>query len=303
MMPARSKIVLVSAAAVLSAAIAVAGVLLVVGDDGPQYEGFDPGDPPITHEAAERELGGALAVGYNRGNSDVALRVNGYPITTAEVLEERARAELGIENLREVVSRIEREGVPHVNTPRGDYFFETDGVSTVPADVGEMYTHLLAVAEKYGPDTMALYYIVTSNMALAHAIEAGHSITDAEVEAHVEEYREHLRKSLEPDDPDDNTTYGRDYRMEEYMKGVGEETFWNDILPERMFRTYTMSPWRLEHLSGIDSSRRDERHQALRSLHEDLLASVTLEFTKHYKLDASLEDARAYQQEREAREQ
>ena len=43
---ARSKIVLVSAAAALSAAVAVAGMLLLVRDDGPQYEGFDPGEPP-----------------------------------------------------------------------------------------------------------------------------------------------------------------------------------------------------------------------------------------------------------------
>ena len=295
---ARSKIVLVTAAAALSAAIAVAGVLLLVRDDGSKYKGFDAGDPPITHADAGRALGGALAVGYNKGSSNVALRVNGYPITTAEVSAEKEGAVASIENMRDAVSRIEREGVPHVNTPRGDYYYGTDGVSTIPADLGEIVAHQLAVAEKYGPDTMALAHIVTSNMALAHAIEAGHSITDAEVETHVEEYREHLRKSLEPDDPDDNTTYGRDYRMEEYMKGVGEETFWNDILPERMFRTYTMIPWRLEQLAGPYSTN-DERRQASDALYEYLISSVKVEFTEHYDLDASLEDVLAYQRELE----
>ena len=297
--PARFKIVLVSAAAVLSAAIAVAGVLLLVGDDGPQYEGFDPGDPPITQEDAYRVFGGALAVGYNKGNSNVAFRINGYPITTAEVLEAKAGAIAGIAHIRSVVSRLEREGVPSVHEPSGNYWFATDDFSTVPAYVGEVYVPLLALQEKYGLDTVALESLVTRYMALGPAIEEGYGLTDAEVQKRVEEEREIWPKSLEDDNADDSSFFSENYRMEEYIKGVGEEVYWNEILPERVFRESTMTAWRAAYMEGTSSNGGSGKKWTLDSLNKALLAGVEVEFTKHYKLEASLEDVLAYLQERD----
>ena len=298
---ARSKIVLVSAAAVLSAAVAVAGVLLLVGNAGPKYEGFDPGDPPITNTNAAREVGGLYAVAYNKGNDKVALRINGYPITTAEVLEERAGVEAGIVNMRSLVSRLEREGVPYVHELSGDYSFLSDGVSTVPAYIGEVYVPLLALQERYSLDTLALASLVTRYMALGPAIEQGYGLTDAEVQKRVEEKREAWHKSLEDDNPDDNVIviFSPDYRTREYIKGVGEEVYWNEILPERVFREDTMTAWRTAYMEGTDNNGGSGRKWSLDSLYKMLLASVEVEFTKHYKLDASLEDVRAYLQERD----
>ena len=297
-MPARSKAILALAAALFGIAITAAGVLWWASYDSSKYKGFDPGDPPITNPDSERQIGGALAVGYNKGNDKVALRINGYPVTTAEVLEAKAGAEVDIVFMRSLVSRLEREGVPYVQQPSGDYSFISDGVSTVPWELGKGYVHRLAVAEKYGPDTMALASLVTRYAPLTQTIKAGHSITDTEVKKLVKEKREIWDKTIEGYNPYDNTYTTRGPRTVEYIRGVGEETYWNDIAPKRVFYEHTFRLWTSSHLEGLDVSDPEWR-QTLTSLHEAALVSVELEFTKHYKLDASLEDVRAYLQERD----
>ena len=195
-------------------------------------------------------MGGTLAVGYNKGNSNVAFRINGYPITTAEVLEAKAGAIAGRAHMRSVVSRLERDGVPYVRESSGNYWSVTDDFSTVPAYIGEVYVPLLALQEKYGPDTVALTSLVTRYMALGPAIEEGYELTDAEIQRRVEEERKIRPKSLEDDNADDSLFVSENYRMEEYVKGVGEEVYWNEILPERIFRENTMIAWRTAYMEG-----------------------------------------------------
>ena len=298
-MPVRSKRTLALAAALFGIAITAAGVLWWISYESSKYKGFDPGDPPITQEDAYRVFGGALAVGYNKGNSNVAFGINGYPITTAEVLEAKAGAIAGIAHIRSVVSRLEREGVPYVHEPSGNYWSATDDFSTVPAYVGEVYVPLLALQEKYGLDTVALESLMTRYMALGPAIEEGYGLTDAEVQKRVEEEREIWPKSLEDDNADDSSFFSENYRMVEYIKGVGEEVYWNEILPERVFRESTMTAWRTAYMEGTSSNGGSGKKWTLDSLNKALLASVEVEFTKHYTLDASLEDVHAYLQERD----
>lgn len=298
-MSVRSKTMFALAVALFGIAITAGGVLWLVSNTGPKYKGFDPGDPPITQEDAERALGGTLAVGYNKGNSNVAFRINGYPITTAEVLEAKAGAIAGIAHMRSVVSRLERDGVPYVRESSGNYWSVTDDFSTVPAYIGEVYVPLLALQEKYGPDTVALTSLVTRYMALGPAIEEGYELTDAEIQRRVEEERKIRPKSLEDDNADDSLFVSENYRMEEYVKGVGEEVYWNEILPERIFRESTMTAWRTAYMEGTSSNGGSGKKWTLDSLNKALLASVEVEFTKHYTLDASLEDVLAYLQERD----
>ena len=147
---------------------------------------------------------------------------------------------------------------------------------------------------------MALASLVTRYAPLTQAIKEGHSITDAEVREHVEKARADWDwyESFQDDYLDDNITYERGSRAEEYIKGVGEETYWNDIAPKRVFYEHTFRLWTSSHLEGLDY-RNPEWQRTLTSLYEAALASVELEFTRHYKLDASLEDVRAYLQERD----
>ena len=272
----------VAAIAIFAAIAALVGVLILQVSK-PQYEGFDAGEPPILREDYERQEAGNLAIARNKGNDKVALRVNGYPVTVADVLEAQAHRRNILAYQRQFARRIvpDDHPGPFYSGLSDDYSPFTDGVTLFTESEMPGVKERLALSEKYGVDTAALAKIIFEYATLTAAIAEGFGITDAELERYLDEWRtqaEHFPLSY--------------FSEAEYRKGVGERAYWNDITPARLYSYYTVLAWRKHHLGKITDH---DEHSRMRSELEAIAyTNADVEFTKHYELDATVEDAVAF---------
>ena len=270
---------LVAATVALIAALAGG---LALQKSKPQYAGFDPGAPPISQAAFERREAGSLAIARNKGSDDVALRVNGYPNTDADVLEAQAYRRNRLEHLRRQAERIvpADQPQPFGILPDGHNVY-TDGISPISVHESGPIAESFALADKYGVDIATLAKILYEYASLTTAIAEGFGITDAELERHLEGSHALARP------------FPYNYFNEaEYRKGVGERAYRNELLPARPYHYYTVLAWREHHLGKITDP--EERSQMRAEIETIAYTNAVVEFTEHYKLDATVEDAIAF---------
>lgn len=281
-MPIRKTTLRVAAVALIAALAALVGIL-AWQSGRPYYAGFDAGEPPILDEHYERQEAGNLAIARNKGSDDVALRVNGFPVTTADVLEAQAHRRNTLAFSRQLVQRIVPDDDPRAKIPQlpEGYNEFTDGVTIVSESAAGSTRGRLALAEKYGIDITTLAKILREYATLTTAIAEGFGITDAELERHLEEWRAqaaHFPISY--------------YSEAEYRKGVGERAYWNKLMPARLYSYHTVLAWREHHLGEITDH---EEYSRMRTELEAIAyTTADVEFTEHYKLNATVEDAIAY---------
>ena len=277
----------VAAIAIFAATAALVGVLALQSSRS-HYTGFDPGAPPISQEGFERREAGNLAVARNKGSDDVALRVNGYPITDADVREVQAYRRNRLEHLRRQAARIVPAGQPQpsVILPNG-YNVYTDGISPISVHESGPIAESFAIADKYGVDVATLAKFLYEYASLTTAIAEGFGITDAELERHLDEWR--AQAPLFARAPTMKYVY---FNEAEYRKGVGERAYWNELMPARLYHYYSVLAWRKHHLREITNP--DERSRLRAEIETTAYTNAVVEFTEHYELDATVEDAVAF---------
>ena len=181
----------------------------------------------------------------------------------------------------------------------------------VPAIVVEHKIPWVELWQEHGTDTTTLSNIMGIYAFVSEATKAGYEVSDEEVQAAIAAYRlafdaatEQPLTRLEPsDEPAD--TYKVEYthqtinhKLIAYIEVVGEDVYWETILPIKMRRELLGGKWTYhEATKGIDDH--EEMLDAVRLLHENARRDTEVEFTDAFPLETTLDKVRAFQRDHE----
>ena len=253
--------------------------------------------------------------------AEVAIVVNGYPVTTTEVLDMKAVFAANVAINRSVIEDLKRH---------------------TGEEYGEMQEQGFALIDKHGIDVGTLLNVIVAYANLTAALEAGHSLpSDSEIaekvrqnrevhEAHIQEYEKLLegngytedgkRVILEEDksitivvSESHTVTVQYPHRTEADINATGGERYWTEVLPAELKRTMPTFPWRedaMRPLLQTDGFKTNEQareyhaeiDRAIDELHQQALADVQVEI-RIPVLNATVEQAFAYLDEVEALEE
>ena len=247
----------------------------------------------------------------DRQDEEVAIVVNGYPVTTTEVLDMNA-----IYVARQAISRS-----------------DIDVISRDAEDgYAEMYEMRFALRDKFGIDAVTLQIIISTYATLTAALEAGHSIpSDSEIvdrvrerreayETHVAAYEKLLEgngyaedgkrvilnedksiTTMESEGHFSTVHYPR--YLEAEINATGGERFWTEVFPAELKRTMPAVSWRKDALEPLrQEGRHTEMERKVYELHQQALADVRVEI-RIPVLNATVEQAFALMNEFEELEE
>ena len=264
-------------------------------------------DEGFTRKMGLELEGGQIAQGWLAGSDEIALYVNGYPVSLSELMEQHAIASNSISTWRSAYDRrvpSDHASIQGKNLVDGAFY---DGESPVLEAEVQNIKPLLDIWERYGADTMALGAVIINYAHLTAAIDGGFSLTDEEVQAIVAQRREYHENTVDGSEQmlitDPNTgqqSVGtkitmRDYRTDGYIEAVGSDEYWNEIMPRKVFAEETAVRWRA-HAGGGVTYFLDQQEINLR-IHEEAETNVVVELTDNFKLDTTLEEAFAFMEE------
>lgn len=243
-------------------------------------------DEPISKELYERAKGAARAAGYLTGTEDVALRINGYPITTANVQELRAWWPTRLANMQ-VSHPLDdpynwRLPLDELNEPERPTLWKFGNVMPLSRRAEKpSYEAEVTYLEQYGVDVAVLAELIETYADFAIALWAGFGLNDEEAEQFVT----NLRFQIEH--------YPDRYPGErEFIRWVGEKHYWKVIAPDRVLRHEVVDEWREQHRWA------GRLFYALHEIDDSALAYIldntSVEFTEHYDLQASVKQAMEY---------
>lgn len=231
-------------------------------------------------------------------DDDVVLRVNGYPITNAELVESRLRYYRNLESMRSAAAR----AVPADqwdDTASNANFASNDPRTPIHEHmITDGFTAYIRALEKYGGDVVGLAALIADYAEFSAAIDAGHSASEAE----VAEYVKMTRDALDRQSAAAASEWGMLPEMQGYIDAVGENRFWSEIYPDRLARDITIGKWHQaaisEYSGGEDIALRDETADKI--LHELTLSALDnadIEIVDAEKARANPDDALAYLRE------
>ena len=244
---ARRRMFILAALATVAAAVAAFAVVSVFATDP---------------EDSRRLQGANVGEARQGGSRDIVLLVNGYPITIADILEARSQAAVNLHNTKE---------------------FEREFYPGGPGDKPLYSTYV----EEHGKDAVALGGLIATSAYLSAAVEAGHSVPDDELAKGVESYRARFEKigrgkPVEVWDDSLNAftsaVFERDGNFKEqkgYIDAVGEDGYWAEILPTKMWRESTIAYWRIAATRDLEDQRQKEK--AIYDLHRAAIADIDIE--------------------------
>ena len=247
----------------------------------------------------------------DRQDEEVAIVVNGYPVTTTEVLDMKAisAAKLAI------------------------YLSDIDVISRhAGGGYAEMEELRSALRDKHGIDAGTLLSVILTYAYLTAALEAGHSIpSDSEIAERVRERRdvyealiEAYEKVLEGNGYTEDgkrvilnedksittvvsevysSTVAYPHRLEAEINATGGERFWTEVLPAELKRTLPAVSWREDAFRPLwQEDRHAEIERTLNELRQQALADVQVEI-RIPVLNATVEQAFAAMNESEELEE
>ena len=171
---------------------------------------------------------------------DVALRVNGHPVTHGEIADAKARFATGMDAMKEQIDIADPSVKPSLE-------------------------ELVRVNEKYGVDAAVLGGIVNEYAEYDAAIKAGFGASDDEVAEVVSTMRgqhEQVLQMIEEYGIDESTGcinmagidesdgcidvagIGELGSVAEYIEAMGEDKYWDEILPAEIRRNVAVGKWR-----------------------------------------------------------
>ena len=231
-------------------------------------------------------------------DDDVALRVNGYPITNAELVESRLRYYRNLESMRSAAARA-------VPADQWDYTAaNADFASNAPHSpiheymITDGFTAYISALEKYGGDVVGLAALIADYAEFSAAIDAGHSASEAE----VAEYVNMTRNAISRQPASAASEWGMLPEMQGYIDAVGENRFWSEIYPDRLARDITIGKWHQAAISEYNGGKDIALHAktADKILHELTLSALDnadIEIVDAEKARANPDEALAYLRE------
>ena len=250
--------------------------------------------------------------------AEVAIVVNGYPVTTTEVLDMKTvfAAHLAI-------NRLDNEDMRRI---AGEEWAEMEELRS-------------ALRDKHGIDVRTLWSVISIYADLTAALEAGHPLpSGSEIAETVRERRdsyealtERYEKVLEGNgytEDGKRVILGEDKSIttevgvnrfvtdaypryiEAYIIATRGERYWTEVLPAELKRTLPTIPWREDALRPLEQTDRfathreyyAERERTIIALHHQALANVQVEI-RIPVLNATVEQAFAYWDEYEELEE
>ena len=293
----RRRWVVAASLAVLLASLSYIGGAVLLADD------------PPTGAAFLAARGEEVALARISGSEEVALYINQFPVSVAEVLETRAEMETSVDAWASAIDRMVPNNHSSLDeaSETGTTDFFNNQTSPVPEMVVAHRQPWLELWQEHGPDTMALANLMDRYAFLSAATEAGYAVTDEEIEEMVAARRQAV-ESAEAQPPtvtetpeefehDEFVTIfvvekTRDHKLDGYIATVGENTYWDTILPEKMRHDTTMNKWRSEETQGAQSH--EEWLAAVEDLHESAREGLLVEFTDAFPLDTTLEQVEEF---------
>ena len=241
--------------------------------------------------------GTALGKARISADDDVALRVNGYSITNAELVESRLRYYRNLESMRSAAARA-------VPADQWDYTAAADFASNDPRRpihehmITDGFTAYIRALEKHGGDVVGLAALIADYAEFSAAIDAGHSASEAE----VAEYVDMTRDALNRQSASAASEWGMLPEMQGYIDAVGEARFWAEIYPERLARDITIGKWHQAAISEYSGGKDIALHAetADKILHELTLSALDnadIEIVDAEKARANPDEALAYLRE------
>ena len=231
-------------------------------------------------------------------DDDVALRVNGYPITNVELVESRLRYYRNLESMRSAAART----VPADqwdDTAADANFASNDPRSPIHEHmITDGFTAYIGALEKHGGDVVGLAALIADYAEFSAAIDAGHSASEAE----VAEYVEMTRDALNRQSASAASEWGILPEMQGYIDAVGENRFWAEIYPDQLARDIAIGKWRQAAISEYNGGEDIALHAktADKILHELTLSALDnadIEIVDAEKARANSDEALAYLRE------
>ena len=228
-------------------------------------------------------------------DDDVALRVNGYAISHAELVESRLRYYRNLESMRSAAARaVPADQWDEVTSESN--FASNDPRSPIHEHmITEGFTAYIRALEKYGGDVVGLAALIADYAEFSAAIDAGHSASESEVAKYVEMTRDALNRQSASE-------WGMLPEMQGYIDAVGESRFWSDIYPDQLARDITIGKWHQAAISEYNGGKDIALHAktADKILHELTLSALDnadIEIVDAEKTRATPDDALAYLRE------
>lgn len=204
-------------------------------------------------------------------DADVVLRVNGYPITNAELVESRLRYYRNLESMRSAAARaIPADQWDEVASESN--FASSDPRSPIHEYmITDGFTAYIRALEKHGGDVVGLAALIADYAEFSAAIDAGHSASESEVAEYVEMTRDALNRQSAA-----ASEWGMLPEMQGYIDAVGENRFWAEIYPERLARDITIGKWHQAAISEYNGGKDIALHAetADKILHELTLSAL-----------------------------
>ena len=238
------------------------------------------------------------------GNEEVALTVNGHPITVEQFLVARKGFQYGVESTKSVLSRVVPDGDSSLSRSSFDLLDPTATYLEGHVIPERIFEYLY---ERHSLDAMVLSFLIEEYAPYALGIDAGFTITDEEVQAEVDKRREwyelqkeyrRTKNSLPDPDPDPETgelDYGGVYIDNSHIADIeafGDEYYWTTFYPEMVRRGGISAQWWKQHfhdgMSNVDM---------LRTVYEVerwLVQEAVVEITGQVEINATVDEAIAY---------
>ena len=224
----------------------------------------------------------------------VALTINGHPVTVGQFLTARVETEEAKEFTESVLSRVVPDDDPSLKQAS---MIILDMDSPLPEALVAPYRRNQILLETHSIDAITLGTLIADYAPYVLGVEAGLTMTDAEVQAEVENQRISYKSWKDEqvtasDDEGPIVTYVRgDPVTEAVIETVGDE-FWTKHYPEQVRRQGVATKWRKQSIH--DGMPIVEANKVLRKITKEAVLSVVVEITGEIEINATSEDAIAY---------
>ena len=239
-------------------------------------------------DQSDMERQGAL-IGAARsgGSAAIVARVNGHPITAADIAEGRVRVAVNLERMHDTISRIvpdDEVGIQSAeSTPLapGEVRFTVDHQPLIPESLGlrEVLEPRIVLIEQYGPEVVAFAQLISDLSQFTAAVAAGHSADPAAVASRIEEIEAALAEGLMPE-------------LEGYLSAFEEEVFFADVLPDRLAKELAIANW--SRALPTDTVGLEERQLIMRDATWAAISAAEVTLTGEPGLDATIQETLAY---------
>lgn len=231
-------------------------------------------------------------------DDDVVLRVNGYPITNAQLVESRLRYYRNLESMRSAAARAVPADQWNEVAADANFASSDPGNPIHEYMITDGFTAYIRALERHGGDVVGLAALIADYAEFSAAIDAGYSASEAE----VAEYVEMTRDALNLQSAAAASDWGMLPEMQGYIDAVGENRFWSEIYPDQLARDITIGKWHQAAISEYNGGEDIALHAetADKILHELTLSALDnadIEIVDAEMARANPDDALAYLRE------